>query len=244
MSRRVHLTYVIQDVRKLLVRSGWSCQALARSVMERDDEAVAEWGEEVQPRAKGSRRPVGLARPRHSLVPPSCLSISPLTWAAGKLTPSCGKRSPRLVAQALTRGATVGAPHPRPHQRRPRRHPASTLPSRPGRPPRQATRVAEHARQSLTWDEGSEMARHHELAPCFADGIFCARPGSPWQRGTNEHTDGLVAARTYPSARSFYTADELRAIEHRLNNRPRKTLSRQIWPRHSPLLWHHKLATF
>ncbi|MFD5814060.1 IS30 family transposase [Streptomyces sp. NPDC127038] len=48
--------------------------------------------------------------------------------------------------------------------------------------------LPEQARRSLTWDEGSEMARHHELAPYFTDGIFFARPGGPWERGTNENT--------------------------------------------------------
>jgi hypothetical protein len=44
------------------------------------------------------------------------------------------------------------------------------------------------ARLSLTWDQGSEMARHDLLAPHFSDGVYFARPGSPWLRGTNENT--------------------------------------------------------
>ncbi|OPG07463.1 hypothetical protein B1R27_13225 [Streptomyces sp. GKU 895] len=84
------------------------------------------------------------------------------------------------------------------------------------------------ARRRLTWDQGSEMSRHHELAPCFTDGIFFARPVSPWERGTNENTNGLI--RQYLPKRtnlSLHTADDLRVIEQRLNNRPRKTLSWQ-----------------
>ncbi|MFI9825899.1 IS30 family transposase [Streptomyces sp. NPDC052013] len=54
------------------------------------------------------------------------------------------------------------------------------------------SQLPEPARRSLTWDHGSEMARHHELAPYLADGVIFARPGSPWQRGTNENTNGLL----------------------------------------------------
>ncbi|WP_331773377.1 IS30 family transposase (plasmid) [Embleya sp. NBC_00888] len=85
-----------------------------------------------------------------------------------------------------------------------------------------------HARRTLTWDQGSEMARHHELAPYFTDGVFLAHPGSPWQRGTNENTNGLI--RQYLPKRtnlSLHTPDDLRVIEDRLNNRPRKTLGWQ-----------------
>jgi IS30 family transposase len=81
------------------------------------------------------------------------------------------------------------------------------------------------ARQTLTWDQGSEMACHDLLAEYFADGIFFAHPGSPWLRGTNENTNGLL--RQYftkgTDLRAFSAAD-LRAVEQRLNERPRKRL--------------------
>jgi IS30 family transposase len=48
------------------------------------------------------------------------------------------------------------------------------------------------ARQTLTWDQGSEMARHDLLAEHFADGISFAHPASPWLRGTNENTNTLL----------------------------------------------------
>lgn len=81
------------------------------------------------------------------------------------------------------------------------------------------------ARMTLTWDQGIEMARHHELSPWFRDGVFFAHPASPWQRGTNENTNGLL--RQYLPKRTnlaVHTLADLRAIEERLNNRPRKTL--------------------
>jgi len=47
-------------------------------------------------------------------------------------------------------------------------------------------------RLTLTWDQGSEMARHDKVARLFSQGVFFANPGSPWMRGTNENTNGLL----------------------------------------------------
>ncbi|MCX5233127.1 IS30 family transposase [Streptomyces sp. NBC_00233] len=52
--------------------------------------------------------------------------------------------------------------------------------------------VHDLARMTLTWDQGAEMACHDRLAPLFSDGVFVAHAGSPWQRGTNENTNGLL----------------------------------------------------
>jgi transposase, IS30 family len=88
--------------------------------------------------------------------------------------------------------------------------------------------LPEPARLTLTWDQGSEMAMHDQLAPLLPEGVFFAHPASPWQRGTNENTNGLL--RQYlpkGSNLAVHTASDLRAIEDRLNNRPRKTLGRR-----------------
>lgn len=80
-------------------------------------------------------------------------------------------------------------------------------------------------RQTLTYDRGKEMAEHERLAARLAIRIFFADPYSPWQRGTNENTNGLL--RQYLSKGtdlSGYTQRELNAIAHRLNTRPRKCL--------------------
>jgi transposase, IS30 family len=85
--------------------------------------------------------------------------------------------------------------------------------------------LPETARLTLTWDQGSEMALHDQIAPLLREGVFFAHPASPWQRGTNENTNGLL--RQYFPKRtdlSVHTAADLRAVEDRLNNRPRKTL--------------------
>jgi IS30 family transposase len=66
-------------------------------------------------------------------------------------------------------------------------------------------------RLTLKWDQGSEMARHHELAPLFGEDVFIAPPASPWLRGTNENTTGLPRqscprASTCPSTRPTTSA--------------------------------------
>ena len=81
-------------------------------------------------------------------------------------------------------------------------------------------------RKTLTYDRGKEMAEHERLAQRLAIRVFFADPYSPWQRGTNENTNGLL--RQYlPKGTdlSGYTQRELNAIAHRLNTRPRKCLN-------------------
>ncbi len=81
-------------------------------------------------------------------------------------------------------------------------------------------------RQTLTYDRGKEMAEHERLAQRLAIRVFFADPYSPWQRGTNENTNGLL--RQYlPKGTDFsgYTQREFNTIAHRLNTRPRKCLN-------------------
>lgn len=76
---------------------------------------------------------------------------------------------------------------------------------------------------TLTWDQGSEMAHHDQVAQLFSGGVFFASPGCPWMRGTNENTNGLI--RQYlPKGTDLraYDAAALAVIEHKLNHRPRK----------------------
>ena len=77
-------------------------------------------------------------------------------------------------------------------------------------------------RKTLTYDRGKEMAEHERRAERLAIQIFLADPYSPWQRGTNENTHGLL--RQYlPKGTdlSGYTQRKLNAIAHRLTTRPR-----------------------
>lgn len=80
-------------------------------------------------------------------------------------------------------------------------------------------------RKTLTWDQGAEMAQHVALRRDTGLGVYFCEPRSPWQRGSNENTNGLLR-QYFPKGTDLcrYEGEELAAVANALNNRPRKAL--------------------
>ncbi|TQV69714.1 IS30 family transposase, partial [Exilibacterium tricleocarpae] len=90
---------------------------------------------------------------------------------------------------------------------------------------RQMSKLPALLRQSLTWDRGTELASHASFTVETNMDVYFCDPSSPWQRGTNENTNGLLR-QYFPKGTylSDYPQSYLNKIASKLNNRPRKTL--------------------
>jgi IS30 family transposase len=91
---------------------------------------------------------------------------------------------------------------------------------------KQVRKLPIEIRHSLTWDRGMEMAQHKVFSVATDVKVYFCDPQSPWQRGTNENTNGLLR-QYFPKGTelSQYSQAQLNKVARRLNERPRKTLA-------------------
>jgi IS30 family transposase len=90
---------------------------------------------------------------------------------------------------------------------------------------KQVSKLPAKLRKSLTWDRGTEMAQHRRFTVATDVQVYFCDPQSPWQRGSNENTNGLLR-QYFPQGTILtnYSQADLDLIARRLNERPRKTL--------------------
>jgi IS30 family transposase len=85
--------------------------------------------------------------------------------------------------------------------------------------------LPKHVCRSLTWDQGAEMARHEQIQTALGIQVYFCDPHSPWQRGSNENTNGLLR-QYFPKDKSLknYSAQYVETVQTQMNDRPRKRL--------------------
>ena len=195
-------------------RYGWISSAIAKAAMTgRIIVAVAAF-EVIS--VRNSTSAVGSTMISRTLVPSSIRSRSPIQAERPLSTKPAAMDSPPPNSRRIPHGIYFESAHWR-IRFCPR--------SRAGNA--KSTTVAMTAiMPSLTWDQGGEMAQHAKLRIDTGLEIYFCDPHSPWQRGSNENTNGMLR-QYFPKGtdHSRYSHEELDAVAHTLNTRPRKTLA-------------------
>jgi len=85
--------------------------------------------------------------------------------------------------------------------------------------------VPAELKKSMTYDQGKEMSEHQQFTIDTGIQVYFAHPGSPWERGTNENTNGLIR-QYFPKGTDFteVSEEEIKVVQRKLNDRPRKAL--------------------
>ncbi len=85
--------------------------------------------------------------------------------------------------------------------------------------------LPDELKKTLTYDQGKEMSGHKQFTLATGMNVYFAHPGSPWERGTNENTNGLIR-QYFPKGTDFrmIPAKEIRRVQRELNGRPRRSL--------------------
>jgi IS30 family transposase len=178
---------------------------------------------------RAARRPqsraAGAARSRRAWIGDLHISTRPAEaddravpghWEGDLVIGARGSSAIITLVERSTRYVMLGAlPDSRASE-----HVVSTLITLMGRVPAQLART-------LTWDQGSEMAQHATFTLATDCRVYFCDPHSPWQRGSNENTNGLLRQYFPRSSTDFrtYTQTDLDDVAHQLNGRPRQTLN-------------------
>ena len=153
-------------------------------------------------------------------------------WEGDLVIGARGSSAIITLVERTTRYVMLGALPDIAGQRTGHRHP-----HRPDAPPARAS-----CARSLTWDQGIEMAHHPVFTLATDCQVYFCDPHSPWQRGSNENTNGLLRQYFPRSSTDFRTCtqDDLDAVARELNGRPRQTLD---WQNPAEVLHKHLVAT-
>ena len=86
--------------------------------------------------------------------------------------------------------------------------------------------VPDELRRTMTYDQGKEMSQHEQFTIDTGIQVYFAHPGSPWERGTNENTNGLIR-QYFPKGTDFtqVSEEEIKKVQRKLNDRPRRALN-------------------